>query len=110
VATIDTAQGTIHSRRYAWLEPAIPDLPSAKRYTALDVICPNPACLALASTPCRAARVCQERVAEALRRNDSISGPALFGTWRYKTVQRGIKAVRARTSAIPKSVPRAVDF
>jgi hypothetical protein len=50
------------------MQPVVENLPSAKRFSALDVICPNPDCLAPASTPCRAARVCQERVAEALRR------------------------------------------
>jgi hypothetical protein len=67
VATITTAEGTVHERRYGWLEPAIPDLGAAKRFTALSVG-PCPTCSSPENQACDGPRTCQARIKESLRR------------------------------------------
>jgi hypothetical protein len=54
----------LSGRAYGWLEPAYPSLPTARRYVASDIACPN--CAAEAGTACPGPRVCLERVHAAI--------------------------------------------
>lgn len=51
-------------RPYGFMEPAVPELPVARRYTAVDVLCAS--CGAEIGVLCQGSRVCQMRVNEAL--------------------------------------------
>jgi hypothetical protein len=52
------------AKAYAFMEPAVPDLPMARRFTATSIACPN--CSVPSGTACTGARVCQERLDVAL--------------------------------------------